>query len=207
MTCEFWAHVLLFHLWDPQLQIWPLLCLVSFVVWMLAGLSSPSPFKVTWKKTSGKKIACFSYHPHKNTWLMSFPLTHLSFVRLYLFVFIFWVIYFLSLHFTVCSILTWFNPHTIKEGVCLYCHTPSSVLDSTVISGSQYFSHCSQFFLYSFMQLSHGCLWLYLLPQKFRNSVDRDYCAMENKSGKWIYFFVLIHLFKMWNDQAGTEIS
>lgn len=38
--------------------------------------------------------------------------------------------------------------HTPKqqEGVLFICHMPSSVLDSTVISGLQYFSHCSQFY-------------------------------------------------------------
>lgn len=41
------------------------------------------------------------------------------------------------------------------------------------------------------MQISHGCLWLSAATIKFRNSVDRNYCAMENKSGKcavlWLY--------------------
>lgn len=32
-----------------------------------------------------------------------------------------------------------------REGVLSFCHKPSSVLDSTVIGGLQYFSHCSQF--------------------------------------------------------------
>lgn len=48
-----------------------------------------------------------------------------------------------------------------------------------------FFFHCSQFSCTVLCDF-HMDVYDYLLPQKFRNSVDRDYCAMENKSGKCI---------------------
>lgn len=96
--------------------------------------------------------------------------------------------------------------HTLKqqqEGILSICHMPSSVLESTVTSGLQYFFHCSQLSCTVLCNF-HMDVYDYLLPQKFRNSVDRDYCAMENKSGKCI--FVLKHLCILYKDLMSSHV-
>lgn len=156
---------------DPPLQMQPSLCLVRVVVWMLVGSSvlPVSKVKKRGKKKNFRKknkvssrghpqkpVQCFSIWPRCSVCLFfSFPLLSFLIIFEYLFSSV-------CPYLTVCSILTWHN-HTLKqqEGVLSICHMPSSVLDSTVISGLQYFSHCSQFlvqfyatFTWMFMTLS-----------------------------------------------------
>lgn len=73
------------------------------------------------------------------------------------------------------NILTW-------NITLLTCRRASfiSVLNLTVISGLQYFLIVANF-LYSFMQISHWMFMTICCHKQFRISVDRNYCAMENK--------------------------
>lgn len=137
----------------PQRQIWPSLCLVSIVVWMLvsSSVSNPQSEEQEKKTTSGKRTS-FSQKSSLKTCSMSFPPTQLLFMCFRFFLFQCYTCFSSLCDLFLVHTLQYavFLPNTIhtlkqQEGVLSICHMPSSVLDSTAISGLQYFSHCSQF--------------------------------------------------------------
>lgn len=140
-----------------------LLCLVSCVVWWLVGSSLLMAKR---EKNHNLFDIIFFYQ-----WLCMFFsflfFQHLTFFHPYS---------------SVCSIVAWYNPHSDNEREsCLFtvCHSLS-----TVISGLQYFYHCSQLsctVLCNFHMDVYDSVCRYT---RFRNSVDNLLCNVKIKVEK-----------------------
>lgn len=119
-----------------------------------------------------------------------------------------WVSCLLSLQYSVQYSYLIQSTHLSKqEGVLSILHLPSSVLESTVISGLQYFSHCSQFYCTVLCNFHMDVYDFICCHKSLEIYVDRDYCAMENKIGKCTV--VLRHLLKtscteLWKSKTNT---
>lgn len=137
----------------PQRQIWPSLCLVSIVVWMLVGSTVFNPqSEEQEKKNNFRKNNQFQLEVIPENLFNVFP-SDPTVICVSAFFFFNVILVFSSLcdlflvHTLQYAVFLPDTIHTLKqqEGVLSICHMPSSVLDSTAISGLQYFSHCSQF--------------------------------------------------------------
>lgn len=138
-----------------------LLCVVSIIVWMLVGSSVFShPWRWRRKIIIQEKKARLNLEVIPENHFSVFP-SNLPVICFSLLLFLFqcYTCFFLFV-FCFSFLSDLFNVHTLQyavflpntihtlkqqEGVLSICNMPSSVLDSTVISGLQYFSHCSQF--------------------------------------------------------------
>lgn len=95
----------------------------------------------------------------------------------------------LSIHYDMQYSFIWYNPQENKRESCLRAKCRLLFWIQQLSVGCSIFLIVASFIVQFYATFT----WMFmtLVPQKFRNYVDRDFCATENKSGK--SFLVFVH--------------